>query len=485
MDTAVCGLVLYEHSEVGRQWYELMVNYLIGVTCGHGFDECWNEGPGYGTSKCKWLTNASLYFDTAIPEAHFGRNPFYSRMGEYFRRVIPVGMDHNAWGNQKNASRGNHLAMFRKLAYLTGDGQFLFNYEQYGGREFSNFRPWIEYVLPAYYDRPEPMPEQDSVALFDVDGWAMAATGPPSDRSTYQEGLGFIFQCRPRGGFGHSFHSDASFQLHAYGQMLNHGGGSSGNGDAFAYHTMSHNTILVDGLGQAQTSKGQTCPEYGRIVGFAQGKDYVYVAGDATRCYPQKPGDYRRWSLPIDDVYRREAVDHLQRFVRHVLFVRGEYFVIYDDLAASRPSKYTWLYHILPEGELSFDPQRFAVDYHVGDVRVRLQHVAQPQELVLDDRRRLDAFVNPMTGEDYRRYRKDDLLCEHNLWVTNKQPARSWTFLAVIYPTPPGGSCPQIERIDDSTVRVGKDVICFDPDNAQADHATLVVDQIAFRSQAP
>ena len=126
MDTAVCGLVLYEHSEVGRQWYELMVNYLIGVTCGHGFDECWNEGPGYGTSKCKWLTNASLYFDTAIPEAHFGRNPFYSRMGEYFRRVIPVGMDHNAWGNQKNASRGNHLAMFRKLAYLTGDGQFLF-----------------------------------------------------------------------------------------------------------------------------------------------------------------------------------------------------------------------------------------------------------------------------------------------------------------------------------------------------------------------
>jgi hypothetical protein len=99
MDTAVCGLVLYEHCDVGRQWYELMVNYLIGVTCGHGFDECWNEGPGYGTSKCKWLTNASLYFDTAIPDAHFGRNPLYSRMGEYFRRVIPVGMDHNAWGN--------------------------------------------------------------------------------------------------------------------------------------------------------------------------------------------------------------------------------------------------------------------------------------------------------------------------------------------------------------------------------------------------
>jgi hypothetical protein len=484
MDTAVCGLVLYEHCEVGRQWYALMVNYLIGVTCGHGFDECWNEGPGYGTSKCKWLTNASLYFDTAIADAHFGRNPFYSRIGEYFRRVIPVGMDHNAWGNQKNASRGNHLAMFRKLAYLTGDGQFLFNYEQYRGRAFSKFRPWIEYVLPAYYDRPEPMPEREPVALFDVDGWAMAATGPPSDRSTYENGLGFIFQCRPRGGFSHSFHSDASFQLHAYGQMLNHGGGSSANGDAFAYHTMSHNTILVDGLGQAQTSKGQTCPAYGRIVGFARGKDFVHVAGDATHCYPREPGDYRRWSLPIDDIYRRRAAEHLQRFVRHILFMRGKYFIIYDDLAASQPTKYTWLYHILPEGGLSFDRSRCAVDYHVGDVKVRLQHIAQPRELLVDDRRGLDGFINPVTGEDYRRYRRDDVLCEHNLWVTNERPAMSWSFLSVIYPIPPGGSTPRIDRIDDYTVRVGQDVISFDPGSAGAAQADLIVDRAAFHTLA-
>lgn len=485
MDTAVCGLVLYEHSEVGRQWYELMVNYLIGVTSGHGFDGCWNEGPGYGTSKCKWLVNASVYFDTAVPGADFGRNPVYSRIGEYFRRVIPVGMDHNAWGNQRNASRGNHLAMFRKLAYLTGDGQFLFNYRQYGGREFSDFRPWIEYVLPAYYDAPEPSPEKDPVALFDIDGWAMAATGPPSDRRTYEEGLGFIFQCRPRGGFSHSFNSDASFQLHAYGRMLNHGGGSSGNGDAFAYHTMSHNTILVDGLGQAQTSKGQDFPEYGRIVGFARGKDYVYVAGDATLCYPRKPGDYRRWSLPLDDVYRRQALEHLQRFVRHILFVRGKYFVVFDDLAASRPAKYTWLYHILPEGGLSFDPARFAVDYQVGEVKVRLQHIAQPQQLVLDNRRGLDGFVNPMTGEDYRRYRQDDILCQHNLWVTNERQAENWTFLSVVYPVPQGGNVPPIERLDDGTVRVGDDVICFDPESAAAAQATLVVDPAAFRSRLP
>jgi hypothetical protein len=247
---------------------------------------------------------------------------------------------------------------------------------------------------------------------------------------------------------------------------------------------MSHNTILVDGLGQAQTSKGQTCPAYGRIVGFARGKDFVHVAGDATHCYPREPGDYRRWSLPIDDIYRRRAAEHLQRFVRHILFMRGKYFIIYDDLAASQPTKYTWLYHILPEGGLSFDRSRCAVDYHVGDVKVRLQHIAQPRELLVDDRRGLDGFINPVTGEGYRRYRRDDVLCEHNLWVTNERPAMSWSFLSVIYPIPPGGSTPRIDRIDDYTVRVGQDVISFDPGSAGAAQADLIVDRAAFHTLA-
>jgi hypothetical protein len=496
MDTAVCALALYEHSPVARQWYDLIVNYLVGVTCGHGFDECWNEGPGYGTSKCKWLTNASLYFDATIPGAAFGRNPFYSRMGEFFRRVIPVGMDHNAWGNQNNASRANHLATFRKLAHLTGDGHFLFNYQQYRGRSFSEFRPWIEYVLPGRYQEPEPKAESDLAAVFPIDGWAMAATGAPSDPDTYRSGAGVIFQCRPRGGYSHSFHSDGSFQLHAYGQMLNHGGGSSANLDAFAYHSMSHNTVLIDGLGQAQPSQGQLYPTYGRMIGFSRGRlagegpveggsnqsdSFVYFSGDVTRCYPHQPGDYRRWGLPLDKVYEDRAVDHLQRFVRHVVFLRGKYFVIYDDLACSRPATFTWLYHIRPKTPFAFDSKSFAFDYAVGDVRVRLQHVARPGELMLDDRQGLDGLVNPLTNEDYRPWRKGDIVCAHNLWVSNRRPAEQWGFLAVVYPTRVGGAVPPIQRIDDSTVRVGGDVVSFDRASPAASKATLVVDASAFR----
>lgn len=480
MGTAVCGLALYEHSDVGRQWYDLILNYLIGITCGHGFDEAWNEGPGYGTSKCKWLMNATMYYDTTLPQANLGRNPFYKRIGEYFRRVIPMGMPHNAWGNQANASRGNHLAHFRKLAYLTGDGRFLLNWQQYGGDEFSTFRPWIEYVLPAYYEKPQPEPEHEFIDLFPVAGWGMAATGPPSLRSTFENGLGVIFQCRPRGGYGHSFNSDGSFQLHAYGQMLNHGGGSSGNQDAFAYHTMSHNTLLVDGLGQAQPSSGMRLPYYGRIAAFSHGQDHVYFAGDVAGCYPHSPGNFSRWSLPLHEVYQERALPYLQRFIRHVLFLHNRYFIVYDDLSCSKPVTYTWLYHILPQKPFSFDERTFTIDYAVGDVKVRLKHMAYPEELKFEDRVGMDAFVNPLTGEDYSQWRKGNILCGHNLWISNADPAGQWRFLTVIYPIRPGQTFPAIERLDDATVRVANEIISFDPDSPNAQNADLIVDASAM-----
>lgn len=485
MDTAVCGLVLYEHSEVGREWFELMLNYLIGVTCGYGFDEAWNEGAGYGTSKNKWLTNASLYFDTALAEANLGRNPFYSRLGSWFRRIIPVGMSHHAWGNQANASRGNHLAAFRKMAYLTGDGRFLYNWRSYGGGNAHSWRAWIEYVLPAYYEEPEAVPEAESAEVFDIAGWAMAASGPPSDPATYAEGTGVILQCRPRGGYSHSFNSDGSVQLHAYGQMINHGGGTSANGDAYAYHTMSHNVVLIDGLGQGQPSSGMRVPAYGHITGHAEGEladggRYVYFAADPTLCYPDEPGNFRRWSYPAADVYAERALPYLDSYVRHVLFVRDRYFVIYDDLRCSRPATFTWLWHILPDDPLSFDANRFAIDYTVGDVPVRLQHISRPDALTLDDRQGLDGRVNPITGEDWRETLRGDIIEGHNLWISNTEPAEGWSFLAVVYPQPPGDEIPTIERIDDRTVRVGNDVICFDPVSPAAAEANLVIDPDAF-----
>ncbi len=315
----------------------------------------------------------------------------------------------------------------------------------------------------------------------------MAATGPPSSIDTYQQGLGFAFQCRPRAAFSHSFYSDNSFILHAYGQMLNHGGSGCSNSDEFADHTMSHNAVLIDGLGQVQPDRdlGQAFPTYGRIVGYSRSKDYVYFAGNATRCFPQKPIDSNSEMLStwgrIPEVYTQRALPYLKRYVRHILFLRQKYFVVFDDLSCSRPATFTWLYHIFPDSPLDFDPEHFTIDYTAKDVKVRLQHIAHTDSLQLDDRKGLNGHVNPFTGEDYRKYYEGNILCGHNLWISNKAKARDWRFLTVIYPQPPSGQIPVIKAGDDFSVQVGNDKICFDPKSELAPKADFVIDVAAFR----
>jgi hypothetical protein len=86
-----------------------------------------------------------------------------------------------------------------------------------------------------------------------------------------------------------------------------------------------------------------------------------------------------------------------------------------------------------------------------------------------------------MTGEDYRKQRVGEILCAHNLWVSNIIPAKEWCFLTVIYPSPPGEPAMVIERLDDTSIRVDQDIISFDPDSRHAGSADFVVDVAAVR----
>jgi hypothetical protein len=115
------------------------------------------------------------------------------------------------------------------------------------GREVYSYAPWIDYCLPAYAQAPEPRPETDPVRLFGLEGWVAASSAPPSDYDAQQDAVGMVFHCRPRGGYGHSFRSENAFDIHAYGETVSSGGGTTSNQEFFANHTMSHNTLWSAG----------------------------------------------------------------------------------------------------------------------------------------------------------------------------------------------------------------------------------------------
>lgn len=486
-DTFPACLAIYEDSEIARYGFHLGVNYMAGVGSAHGFSEGWNEGPGYGNSKWAWQINAMSYLDSVFPDYNVASNPWVIRTGAFMRLQTPVGLKYAPWGhgsNRQSYYRNGHLRGHRKLAHLTGDGRFLADWLAWGGHfDRTLARAWIEASLPLWRETPTPTHDEPHVRAFPRSGWVMAMSGPPADPDTYEKGLGIVFCARPRGAYSHSFGSDNSFHIFGYGQDLSHAAGDGGY-EPHAYHTMSHNSVLVDGLGQFQGRGAPDVPYAARIIAFSEGNGYAYWCGDATLAYPRRPAEVKHWWGILDDLYTERDARHLTRFNRHVLFVRDRYFVILDDLAAAKPTRFSWLYHVLPDHAFALDAESGSFTYDVEDVTVHVRHLLGGGRVDVVDQQGDDGFVNPLTGEDYtnaygRARPPRRLIAAHNVYVTNRKPAETWRFLSVIAPVPPGSGAdsPAVEMIGDLTLRVtffgDTDVISFDPSNTDAD---IVVD---------
>ncbi|MGH9941465.1 MAG: DUF4962 domain-containing protein [Pyrinomonadaceae bacterium] len=126
---------------------------------------------------------------------------------------------------------------------------------------------------------------------------------------------------------GHA-HPDAnSFIIHARGQYL-----TGDTGYAGLPMTEQHNTVLIDGRGQAREGRGHDVfagIPYDRLnnIRIAEvrlGKDFAYVRGDAAAAYEPELG--------------------VTRFDRHFVYSGGG-FVLIDELETARPRTFTNLLH--------------------------------------------------------------------------------------------------------------------------------------------
>ncbi|MCC5905288.1 MAG: heparinase II/III family protein [Balneolaceae bacterium] len=152
---------------------------------------------------------------------------------------------------------------------------------------------------------------------------------------------------------------------------------------------------MVDEEGQVPRSRSSS----GKIIAHRENGNYVYTAGDATEAYGGR----------------------LDRFHRHILFVRPDYFVIVDDLETSGSSStYQWLLHAVNEMEVD-DENRVAVSSS-GDARMTLRFLA-PEALDIEQRTGFDPPVeDPETAPD-----------QFHLTASTLDPASSKQFVSVIW----------------------------------------------------
>jgi hypothetical protein len=505
LDTYPAAIVMYEKSETARKYFSWLANYMIAVGERVAQNDGYDLGAHYGLSHMKWLLYQLMYLNKSFPELQLGKNPLYKKYGEFFIGLVPVGMESSHFG--RIASHGAGVEMrkevFNLLAYLTGDGEILKNWLNVSGDErIFHWRQWIHVAAPLQLDEDlEPVSSKKTKYLFPAIGYVMAHSINPSEPEAFKTGVGVIFCAKPSR--GDRYNNENTFQIYAYGEHLNFGG-HSGDENSYGHQTIAHNSIMVDGIGQTITQESREQGYRATILAYQEGKNYTYWMGDATSAYPRRPEIVTKpgtWSeitqLDYDSsLFGEKGAPQLERFRRHMLFMRDKYLIIYDDLKTSpeRPSIFSWRYRILPECDMNYNSQEGLLSYLIGDVKVHIKHIAFPESLEFLDMKDLDQFKNPITGYDYmkmnkwtalameeEKYRKK--VAQHNFWFTTKKPVSDHHFLTVVYPVKPGTEAPVITRLDNSTVKIVKesetDIVSFDKNTKFP--ATIVVDLEALR----
>lgn len=419
----------------------LCLHYLTGVTCGHGPDEGWNEGLSYGAGKGSTMLHAAMYTALIFPELELGKSPYFYRLAEWFAHLAPLGIQRLAFGDYAASPDGRQKGLthvFRYIALLSGDAYAA----RHAELRFARFgktptrHVWLDLAAERVFSWPPAAKDGPSHAVFREAGWVMESTAPPG--TGFEDSVGLIFMCRPRGGYSHSYRAENDFVWHAYGETLSAGAGGTAYPDPHSRHSMSHNVLLINGQGQERSSRAPDTPFAGRLLAYERGEEYAYWVGDATHAY--------------------ETIPELRRWHRHVLLVEPGVFLLFDDIAMrpeAEPAIFSWLFHVAPEVPLEMDSNGNSFTYQLGKVHARVAVSSEPGHAELVNLPAREGFKNPITGEDMfeetvERLKKVDRdlpenkWMAHNLWLNSNEPVREWRVLTALSAWRDGAPPPQV-----------------------------------------
>ena len=518
LDQMTAAFAAYPEDPDVRQFMIRWLHYLIGKTVWAGGEEGYNQGRLYNSDNLFKSYPGSLgalhhtiEAQTIFPEIQFNKNPFWHTNADWMARMYPLGLTatHQPWGDTgfgdiriwQDRSIGRNLALF------TGNGtvQKLHQNEiaLRASVGFTTDSQTLEELLVSFHFQTPAVPTNTmSLArAFPTEGWVFGSSQPPDTTDCFTNGVGFIFQARPRGTEnGHSHNSDLSFEMWAYGAGITE---ASGAYTRYGKLPHSHYSLFIDGMGRYQPPYPHE-PYYGRIVAFTNASDYVFCGAEATAGYPRRAfepgGDLQ--TVPYCYDMAKGPLYYVKKVQRHILFPRRKYFVIVDTLETDKPARFQWVYQVpdlytnrggvlradlragtRAQDMLTLNTNTVRFGYRVSNVGpnnfyqtttaqvdVQVAHVCGLSDLQVWDMVGTNARSNPITGDNYWNLDNDSLdpfPRRHTIWVGNRTPATNWCFVTVIYPVRAGEPAPLIVPRNNYSVGVTNgaegDLITFDP----------------------
>ncbi len=340
--TAGC-LVLYGEDEQATEWFEWATRAFVALYP-------WFGGAEGGSAECTSYfegTNLPSSMDTrdlifAATGIDLCENPWYRSNIYYTIYGHPPGHMRSQFGDHSRgpSSPQPHrtvLAATRHRAVIFQD-PFAAAYATSSEADLVTARgprqawQWLSPELP----EPRPLSELPGARAFaDIGTVFMHSAIDRPDAN-----IAIEFKCSPYGSYGHGHADQNSFNLSAFNEPLFIDTGyyhsfADPHHNGWTRQTKAHNALLVDGLGQPI---GDLRP-FGQLIGFEQGDEYAWCAGEAAGAY-----------VDVD----------LDRFTRHLLWLKPDILLVYDQLEAPEP--HTWQLLLHAEREMAVDEQSRSVD---------------------------------------------------------------------------------------------------------------------------
>lgn len=312
------GCIVFAHElPQAREWldYTLKLMYSVYPAWGNP-DGGWSEGPGYWSAYIGMLLPVAMLLDGL--GVRYKDLPFLSNTGWFGLYAVPAGGQMTPFGDghEGPVGRGQGSLLYR-LSTVYRNPYWRWYAEQLqagpgdGAGQFLAFDPTLEAKSPSDLPQARVFPSVGIVAMH-------SNLAQPADN------VYLLMRSSPYGTVSHSHASQNAIAIQAYGEALAISSGyyqryASPHHAQWTWQTKAHCSVLVDGEGQVTRSPLAR----GRIVAFDNQEDYCYAVGDAAEAYGGR----------------------LQRFLRRVLFLRPDVFVICDELQAREPAGYQWLLH--------------------------------------------------------------------------------------------------------------------------------------------
>lgn len=308
------AIAFYGEIPEAVEWFDYIVRVFYAVYPAWGGDD---GGWAEGTSYWKYYMNYVAEFVDALSVAtgiDLTAKPFFQNTG-YFKLYTHSHGTGTAFGDGlgegvteadaqvmdwlRRRTNNGHLRWYAALAPGSQYRRGIYGYLAL--TEESASQPVAPTNLPL------------SRHFSDV-GWVAMHTHLTEPKNNIR----LIFKSSPYGSYSHSHADQNAFVLDAFGEPLAIPTGyydwyMSPHHRDFTQETLSKNTILVDGKGQ----QARSLEAKGHIAEFFTSPHYDYTVGEAAQAYPGA----------------------LDRFDRHVVFLRPHLFVMFDALEAIQPDR--------------------------------------------------------------------------------------------------------------------------------------------------